>query len=966
MKRRELMKRYLVTMCLSAALVTTSITNVYGAGLSQVSVERHEVSYSQTKAETVEDDTTHEANEVVIHDVDEFLVFVDNCRYDSFSLGKTVSLAADLDLTGVVLEGISYFNGTFDGNNHTISNLRLKAKGSDYGLFRYIGASGTVKNLRVSGVVQTTGSQENIGGIVGVNMGVISDCFFEGKVEGIDSVGGIAGLNEASGTIISCSNNALVLATNDTGGIVGINHGVVSECMNQGSINIEELEATLDLAGMDVSSFNMTQTVITRNNMGGVAGSSTGLITDSKNEGLVGYKHTGYNAGGIVGSQCGVVINCSNQGEIYGRKDVGGIVGQAEPYVESEYLNDKVDETKSDINRLNRTLGNISSTMSSTSKEVRDYADSLDFEYDDSVKDISGNLNQLTESVDTSNPANQEAVDNINASWNQIQNIQSSGSELTDEQRQEIRDNLNNINNNLENIQGSSDNAGTSTEEIKNSITNELNSSGRNEEIKDLARSVDNGVQSITKNMESALNQMNAIADSLSADITAITSDEKIVTDISSIETAEDMDGVISGCKNYGKIYGDLNVGGVVGTVNIEYGEDPEFDFDFSESLNITLRSTVNDVMIHCINYGAVSAKKNSAGGIAGLQELGFIYDCENYGNISSDAGSYLGGISGNSVATIEKSYSLCNIEGTDYVGGICGKGYTVKDSISVCEITSEGERIGSVAGYIEMEGIVSDNRFVSDTLHGIDNISYAGTADQVSYEDILTEDGLPNGFNRVTIVFETEDNFIAQKEIAYGGSIADADFPNVEEQEGCYVKWPETDELTDIRQNLTVTAEYVPWTESVAGEAETDNGKPVCLAIGEFYEDTKLNLTEINGPDNLDKNAVLAYAYAWSLSSDRDKSYETIELHLVKPDTEDTVHVWVNENDSWSEALTQEDGSYMVVTIPYGAAVAVVTQPEGVGVTVIVGGVAAVVLIAGFIVWHRRKNKKQGKTTSN
>lgn len=967
MKRSEWMKRYFVTICVSTSLVTTSLTGVYGAEVSQADVMRHEVSYVQVEDKTAEtdeteNDTAEESCDVEIHNVEEFLAFVDNCKYDSFSLGKTVSLAADLDLTGVEFDGIPYFNGIFDGNNHMISGINLEPKGSDYGLFRYIGASGTVKNLQVSGTVKPTGSQENIGGIAGVNAGIISDCTFEGQVEGIDSVGGIAGKNEDAGTIISCSSNAFVLATNDTGGVVGINAGVISGCTNQGSVNVEELEATLDLAGMDVSSFNMTQTVITRNNMGGIAGSSTGLITDCSNEGAIGYKHTGYNAGGIVGSQCGVVMNCVNQGEVYGRKDVGGIVGQAEPYVESEYLNDKVDETKSDINRLNRTLGNISSTMSSTSAEVREYADNLDIEYDDSVKDISGNLNELTQSVDTSNPANQEAVDNINASWDRIQNIQSSGSELTEEQRQEIQDNLNSINDNLGNIQVSNDGTGASTEEIKDSIANELNDSNRNEEIKDLAKTVDDGVQSITRNIESAVNQMNAITDSLSADITAITSDEEIITDISSIETAENMDGVVSGCKNYGKVHGDLNAGGIAGTVNIEYGEDPEFDFDFSETLNITLRSTVNDVMIHCINYGAVTAKKNCAGGIAGLQELGFIYDCESYGDISSDTGSYLGGIAGNSAAAIEKSYSLCNVEGTDYIGGICGKGYTVKDSISICEITGEGERIGSVAGYVEKEGVVSGNAFVSDTLHGIDNISYAGIADLVSYEDVMTVEGLPDGFKRVTIVFETEDNFIAEKEIAYGSNLTEDDFPKVEEQEGCYVKWPDVAELTNIRQNLTVTAEYVPWTESVSGEAMTENGKPVFLAVGDFYEETKLNLTETDGPDNLDKDAVLAYAYAWNLSCEKEKDYETLEVHLVKPDTEGTVHVWVKENDTWQEVMAEEDGSYVVVTLPYGADVAVVTQPEGVNVTIIIIGVAAVVLVMGVVIYRRKKNKKQEK----
>lgn len=946
MKRKEFLKRCLVVICLSIMLVTSTFSSVC---------------YADTV--NAEEETSDAI--VEIHNIEDFLAFVENCNYDSWSVDKIISLEKDLDLIGVDFDGVAYFNGTFEGNGHTITNVVLHAKGSDYGFFRYIGESGVVKGLHIEGEMKPQGSQTSIGGIAGANYGTIANSSFTGAITGIDSVGAIVGINKGTGNIISCSSNALVLATNYTGGIAGTNEGVISACTNESSVNIEELEPTLDLAGMDVSSFNVTQNVVNRNDMGGIAGYSTGLITDCTNKGVIGYKHTGYNVGGIVGSQCGIVLGCTNRGEVYGRKDVGGIAGQAEPYVESEYLDDKVNQTKDDINRLNRTLNNITSTMSSTSAEIKDYADSLNGQYDGSVGNISGSIQELTGAVDSNNPEAQGYVDNINAAWNNIESIQSSGTDLTDSQVQEIKDNLNTINNNLGSLHGTYDNTGTTAEELTDSLSNQLNGSSRNEEIKDLANTVDQGVQSITKNMESAVNQLNNIATSMSNDLSAITSDEEVITDISSLETAEDMDGVISGCKNYGKIHGDLNVGGIAGTMNIEYDGDPEFDFDFSESINITLRSTVNDVMIHCINYGEVSAKKNCAGGIIGLQELGFVYDCEAYGAVGSDSGNFLGGIVGNSAAAIEKSYSLCNVTGTDYVGGICGKGYTVKESVSVCDIESEGERIGSVAGYLENDGTVEGNRFVSGELHGIDNISYAGTADKVSYEDIMAMEGIPKGFHRVTIVFETEDEVLGEKDIPYGGSITESDFPRVEEKEGYYVKWPNEKQLTDICKNLTITAEYVPWEESVASKEENENGKPIFLAVAEFYENTKLTLEETDGPDLLDKDAVLAYAYSWSLSGDKEKSYETVEAHLAKPETEDTLHVWVRENGDWNEVMAEEDGSYLVVTLPYGADVAVVTQPEAINPLLIIGGAAAVLFVVAFILWRRKKKKAQRKSNT-
>ena len=76
--------------------------------------------------------------------------------------GKTIYLTADLDLAGTTFAPIGAsdkpFNGTFNGQNHTISNLamNLGESGSYAGLFAHIGASGTANrahflNLYLSG-----------------------------------------------------------------------------------------------------------------------------------------------------------------------------------------------------------------------------------------------------------------------------------------------------------------------------------------------------------------------------------------------------------------------------------------------------------------------------------------------------------------------------------------------------------------------------------------------------------------------------------------------------------------------------------------------------------------------------------------------------------------------------------------------------------------------------------------------
>ena len=75
---------------------------------------------------------------LTISSVDEFLVFAENCRLDSYSQNLTVTLKTDIDLTGTGFCGIPIFGGTFIGNNHSISGLLLEADGSAQGLFRYL------------------------------------------------------------------------------------------------------------------------------------------------------------------------------------------------------------------------------------------------------------------------------------------------------------------------------------------------------------------------------------------------------------------------------------------------------------------------------------------------------------------------------------------------------------------------------------------------------------------------------------------------------------------------------------------------------------------------------------------------------------------------------------------------------------------------------------------------------------
>ena len=837
-------------------------------------------------------------NVIEISRVNELIEFANKCKYDSYSKDKIVKLTADIDVSGSDFKGISYFAGTFDGGSHIISGFNVDYKGSDFGFFRYIAESGFITNLNISGSINVTGSQENIGGIVGVNKGVINESSFSGKVNASTATGAIAGYNHENAKIVSCTSDADILATNQTGGIAGVNDGLISSCTSKSRVNTQELDTTLDIGGVDVGTLNLTQNVIDRNDMGGIAGESTGIISDCVNYGKIGFAHTGYNVGGIAGKQSGKVITCSNEGEIYGRKDVGGIVGQAEPDIESEYLNDRVDDVQSSIDIINSTLNNMSSSMNNASSDVKSYTENI--------------IDQYKELLD------------------------------------KLQDKLNGNNDNDEKI-----------EDFVDDISKDIENSTVADDIHGVADTVDSEIRTIADSIERISAQIKNIGNTVTETMDAVTSDDDYIEDISSADSAQNSDGVIAKSVNRGAVHGDINAGGIAGTMNVEYDVDPEYDLDITETTNVRLRSTVSDVVIYCINYGEVNSKKDCAGGIVGLQELGLVYGSEGYGTVKSETGNYAGGIAGNSASAITDSYSLCNVESEDYTGGICGKGYTMQNCISIPAILGDGEAKGSLAGIIESDGEVSTNIFVNDIYGGIDDINYSGKADSASYEAVMAMENIPDGFHRVTLVFKADGNVIDTKNIAYNANLGVSELPSIPDKDGFYAQWPENIVSKPILQNTVVEAEYHVWIESVAGDIASQNDKPLFIAEGKFYDDNKITLSKCD-TDNLSGD--IEYSYAWKMRGTDVKDKGTKTCHFYIKNTLGSSEVWYRDNadSGWVKADAKEHGSYMTAEIPYEADFAVIHKESSNMIYYICGGAAACIIVLAVIIIKKRKKRNK------
>lgn len=183
---------------------------------------------------------------------------------------KTVKLGEDIDLTGYIWTPIGIgnysFKGVFDGGNHKITSMNVRAADThNVGLFGYV-SGGTVKNLQVEGSVSYTGNTYvygDVGGIVGClgDSGAVTNCLSKVTVEGsgkIANVGGVVG-NLIAGTINLCWNEGTVNGgSGSVGGIVGTNSGgTVTNCANFGTVTGSSTAGGISGSGAVANSYNL-------------------------------------------------------------------------------------------------------------------------------------------------------------------------------------------------------------------------------------------------------------------------------------------------------------------------------------------------------------------------------------------------------------------------------------------------------------------------------------------------------------------------------------------------------------------------------------------------------------------------------------------------------------------------------------------------------------------------------------
>lgn len=434
---------------------------------------------------------------------------------------------------------------------------------------------------------------------------------------------------------------------------------------------------------------------------------------------------------------------------------------------------------------------------------------------------------------------------------------------------------------------------------------------------------------------------------------------DEIFMDVSDDDTVKDTEGKVLSCTNYGKISGDLNVGGIAGTMSRENNLDPEDDLNLSsDNTTLNVRYKERIVIRECFNSGKVEGKKECVGGIVGEMTLGSIISGMNTGSVSSDEDK-VGGIAGESMGTIRQSSSKCALSGDNQIGGIAGNGKTITDCYSMVEIQEGTYYLGSIAGQIDDSGTVENNYFVEGCAPGIDGISLADEAQPVSYDEFLELPDIPDSFRSIHLTFMADDSQVDRITINYGESFDVTKLPEVPQKDGYSGVWEEFSQ-ENITFDQTIEAVYTEYITTL--EADLDGAKlPRLLAEGTFDTDDTLEIKKVElYPEDAQTRAE-SYQVRLQTSDMGTHLYRFLpdaSLEMENPSIE------VYRDKAFVPVETGQDGSYLVFEYEDDAftftCVDRPTEPVPVVLIAVIAGVCLVVIFILIIGIHGRKKKKK------
>lgn len=167
--------------------------------------------------------------------------------------GEYFRLTDDLDLSAVsswkpIGNSANPFDGFFDGNGKTISNITISVAGHNVGLFGSVGDNSVIENLKVYKAVVF--GWQSVGAVVGRSFGTVENCQVSDSIIESDGrgqgVGGVVGGSWNDGVVSNLTaTRVYVLGTQSTayaGGVVGKIEGTASNLQTVGESTITGMD----------------------------------------------------------------------------------------------------------------------------------------------------------------------------------------------------------------------------------------------------------------------------------------------------------------------------------------------------------------------------------------------------------------------------------------------------------------------------------------------------------------------------------------------------------------------------------------------------------------------------------------------------------------------------------------------------------------------------------------------------
>lgn len=863
-----------------------------------------------------------------------------NCSFDG-------EIEGDAIVGGIV--GQNEENGYIEACYNVSSVLGNKDTGGVVGK-NY----GWVKSSKNSGKVNSSPVEEshNIGGICGINDGVLENCLNDAEIGyknvGIN-IGGIVG--NQSGCVIECQNIGDIFGSKSVGGIFGrfepytdisiedldrvkddvneIRENVKSDIDNSWNNTINDIDSLRDRLNNDINgvldSLTSSQTGLLDAIRDRISSSDSGSLTGLLDSLSDSAREISDDLGGLSESGSLLLDQLNDETK--------GSLGEAL---------DSINNTIDTANRAGESLNDVLQDVDNLITDANDAYNDGDWQtLSDRLDSLDGRLDYIQDTM--LDPISSSITSSLNAVTRTLNSIRNDSNDIADA----ISGPLKQAETILKNAKAQIDAANEQITKIRTDIKQAI------EKVKDiLSRLFPTAKPKTVGSVISDTIFMTAYADEkldLNEDEIKDTLKNLTSVDIDISRNVAGMntdDALVMYCVNSGEVTGEKDLGGIGGTIGIESAVKYGNNVTLPSGKIITPTSIVKAVVNGCISEGEVFSRNGYGGGVVGDASFGIIKNSVTETNITSDEGGYVGGIAGYSKGKIYNCAAISDLKGSDHVGGIAGEGDTIATCYALPRIDGVVEKSGAITG--TAGGVVQNNYFIKEGLSGIDGTDYEGKAVALDYTEMTGADNIPEkmtGFsndtwymgsgdiflpqNRVLsdnsasnigaliksksaeyaafhfkVKFDIDEETVKEFTVDYNTVLNSEEIPDIEPRDGYCPQW-DKDTSDPIRRNTIFKAEYLDAVKTL-GTAEEP---PLLLVEGNFKDGSEVHAWEADSEGEYSGDYKTVAAYEFEITPEYSGK---IKVHIRDKD-EDGNCIGIVINGKTKILDAERDGSYLV-----------------------------------------------------